>query len=118
MIAKLTTDVPYNAKVTVKARSAGNGWCQREPAAWLAQAIDKAGHEFFDKPAASYGEGGSIPFLNELEGVYPTTQIIAFGVGGPLSNAHAPNEMLDLPYAKKLTCAISHIIASCGAAQK
>ena len=113
MVEKLTTDVPYNAKVTVSNTHGGPGWCQKQFEPWLAEGIEAAGQAFFDKPAASYGEGGSIPFLKELEGVYPSTQIVAFGVGGPLSNAHAPNEMLDLPYAKKLTCAISHVIASC-----
>ena len=29
MIEKLTTNVPYNAKVTVKAAHGGNGWCQK-----------------------------------------------------------------------------------------
>lgn len=113
MVEMLTTDVPYGAKVTANITNGGNGWCQKEPQEWLGAAIEQAGQAFFDKPAASYGEGGSIPFLNELEEVYPETQIIAFGVGGPYSNAHAPNEMLDLPYAKKLTCAISHIMSSC-----
>lgn len=113
LVEKLTTEVPYGAKVTISNKNGGNGWCQKVPEPWLAQAIESAGQAFFNKPAASYGEGGSIPFLNELEGVYPNTAIIAFGVGGPLSNAHAPNEMLDLPYAKKLTCCLSHIISDC-----
>ena len=113
MVEKLTTNVPYNAKVTCLSAMGGNGWCQKEAKPWLAQAIEAAGQAFFDKPAASYGEGGSIPFLKELEDMYPQTQIVAFGVGGPLSNAHAPNEMIDIAYARKLTCALSHIISDC-----
>ncbi len=75
---------------------------------WLDQAIKKAGVDFFDgKPSASYGMGGSIPFLSELEKMYPQTQIVAFGLLGPNSNAHGPNEMINLPYAKKLTCALT-----------
>lgn len=99
--------------MTVDNVQGGNGWCQKQPEYWLAQAIEAAGQAFYNKPAASYGEGGSIPFLKELEGVYPQTQIIAFGVGGPNSNAHAPDEMIDLDYTKKLTCAISHIMSDC-----
>ena len=39
---------------------------------WLDQAIKKAGVDFFDgKSSASYGMGGSIPFLSELEKMYP-----------------------------------------------
>ena len=46
----------------------------REPEQWLGDAINQAGAAFFDgKPTASYGEGGSIPFLKELEGLYPQT---------------------------------------------
>lgn len=70
---KLTTNVPYNAKVTVGNFQCGSGWCQKQPEPWLAEAIEAAGQAFFGKPAASYGEGGSIPFLNELEGVFPQT---------------------------------------------
>lgn len=115
IIEKVTKDVPYNAKVTVLgAGHAGPGWCMREPEAWLSQSISQAGADFFDgKATASYGEGGSIPFLKELENLYPKTQIIAMGVGGPESNAHAPNEMIHLPYTKKVICSLSHIIQSC-----
>ena len=58
--------------------------------------------------------GGSIPFLSELEKMYPATQIVAFGLLGPFANAHGPNEMINLPYAKKLTCALSHVMAEVG----
>jgi acetylornithine deacetylase/succinyl-diaminopimelate desuccinylase-like protein len=58
--------------------------------------------------------GGSIPFLAELEKMYPATQIVALGLIGPKANAHAPDECINLAYAKKLTCSVSHIIASIG----
>jgi len=32
---KLTTDVPYGAKVTIKGGHAGAGWCMQELAPWL-----------------------------------------------------------------------------------
>lgn len=71
---KLTTDVPYNAKVTVKGGHDGSGWCAKDYDAWLDAAIKKAGAEFYDgKPTGSYGMGGSIPFLSQLETMYPTT---------------------------------------------
>ena len=46
-----------------------------------------------------------------MENKYPTTQIFAMGVGGPESNAHGPNEMINLKYTKKLICALSHILS-------
>lgn len=58
--------------------------------------------------------GGSIPFLAELEKMYPQTQIVALGLLGPGANAHAPDECINLTYAKKLTCSLSHIIGAVG----
>lgn len=109
---KLSTDVPYNAKVTIAGGHAGSGWCMKELKPWLSKSIQEAGTAFYGKPSGSYGMGGSIPFLSELEKMYPETQIVAFGVLGPNSNAHGPNEMIHLPYTKKLTCALAHVIAS------
>lgn len=111
---KLTQDVPYNAEVTILKTANGWGWCMRDLEPWVRAAIEAAGSDFFEgKPTGSYGEGGSIPFLKELEILYPKTQIIALGVGGPGTNAHAPNEMINLTYTKKVTCSLAHIIQAC-----
>jgi acetylornithine deacetylase/succinyl-diaminopimelate desuccinylase-like protein len=110
MKQKLTTDVPFNAKVTILGTNGGNGFCMKEPSKWLEDALQGAAQAFFDKPAGSYGDDGSIPFLSELGNKYPDTQIIALGVGGPFSNMHAPNEMLELTFVKKLTCSLAHIL--------
>merc|ERR1711904_223529 len=115
MIKKLTTDVPYNAKVTIKSGHAGAGWCMKELTPWLRDSIQQAGADFYDGiPTGSYGMGGSIPFLSELEKMYPTTQILALGLIGPKANAHAPDECINLAYAKRLTCSLSHIIGAIG----
>ena len=110
--AKLTTDVPYGAKVTLKGGHAGAGWCMKVLSPWLDGALKQAGSDFYGKPAGSYGMGGSIPFLSELEKMYPATQIVALGVLGPGSNAHGPNEMVDLDYLQKMTCALAHVLPS------
>lgn len=115
IIEKLTTNVPYNAKVTVLSASAGSGWCMKELDEKITKVLDAAGHHFFEgNPTASYGEGGAIPFLKELEGVYPSTQIIALGLGGPYSNAHGPNEGINLTCAKKLACSLALIFTEYG----
>ena len=112
---KLTENVPYNAKVTVSGGHEGYGWSAKEYEGWLQAGIEKAGAEFFDgKKTGSYGMGGSIPFLAELEKMYPQTQIVALGLIGPQANAHAPDECINLTYAKKLTCSLSHILATVG----
>jgi len=110
---KLTENVPYNAKITLGGGHAGAGWCMKDLTPELMSAIKTAGAAFYGgKEAGSYGMGGSIPFLSELGGMYPQTQIVAFGVLGPNSNAHGPNEMINLRYTKNLTGALSHIIQS------
>jgi len=68
MIKKLTTDVPYGAEVKILRDNMGPGWCMKELSPEMNKAVEKAGADFFDgKPTALYGEGGSIPFLSELE---------------------------------------------------
>lgn len=110
---KLTENVPYNAKVTLAGGHAGSGWCMKVLSPHLDKNIRDAGAAFFNgKPTGSYGMGGSIPFLSELGTMYPDTEIVAFGLLGPDSNAHGPNEMLHLDYAKRLTCSLAHIIQS------
>ena len=47
--------------------------------------------------------------LGEL---YPEAQFIITGVLGPASNAHGPNEFLDIAFAKKITCCISSILVN------
>lgn len=79
-------------------------------------AIKQAGKDFYDgKDGSSYGMGGSIPLLSELEKMYPNAQILGLGLIGPKANAHAPNECINLAYAKRLTGALSHLIAGVGA---
>lgn len=113
MVKKLTENPPENVQIKVLNKASGNGWCMKVLEKWLSDAIESAGQTFYGKPAGSYGDGGSIPFLCELGRKYPETQIIALGIGGPFSNMHGPNEMLELTYVKKLTCSLAHILAGC-----
>jgi len=108
---KLSTNVPYNAKVSVHGGHAGNGWCQKQLSEWLHNSLNEAGRAFFDgKDYGSFGEGGSIPFLNELQKKYPDTQIVALGVVGPGANIHGPNENINLVFAKKMVKTLAHVI--------
>ena len=58
------------------------------------------------------GEGGTIPFMAMLGRKFPRAQFLITGVLGPKSNAHGPNEFLHIPYAKKLTAAVAHVLAA------
>lgn len=116
LIKLLTDNPPNNAKITCKGGHHGQGWCMKAMDPWLSTAVKKAGADFFDgKDTGSYGMGGSIPFLAELDKMYPTTTILALGLIGPKANAHAVNECINLTFAKKLTKALSHLIAEVAA---
>lgn len=107
----LSKNVPYNAKVTLHGGHAGSGWCQKKLEEWLHVALNEAGQKFFDgKDYGSYGEGGSIPFLKELQNKYPDTQILAMGLVGPGANIHGPNENINLVYGRKIVKTLAHII--------
>lgn len=111
LVEILTKDVPYNCKVSIGGDHAGSGWCMKEFDEKMNNAIQGAGQKYFGKPVASYGIGGAIPFLKELEKQFPKAQIAALGVGGPNSNFHAPDEGLNLGFCKKLTMSLGHIVS-------
>ena len=107
----LSENIPYDATVELQFEKAGEGWNAPESKPWLLDAIDKASKEYFGQMACSMGEGGSIPFMGMLGKQFPEAQFVITGVLGPQSNAHGPNEFLHIPFAKRLTCCISSIIA-------
>ncbi len=114
-IAELTrlleADPPYGARVKVTDCEGGDGWDAAAEAPWLTAALDRASQAFFGQPAVYMGEGGSIPFMAMLGQRYPAAQFVITGLLGPHSNAHGPNEFLDLPTARRLTCCTATLLA-------
>lgn len=107
----LETDPPFNAQVEFALENGGAGWNAPELNPRLTEIINNASLEFFGKPSACMGEGGSIPFMGMLGKKFPKAQFLITGVLGPYSNAHGPNEFLHLPTAKKLTCCVAKVIS-------
>ena len=107
----LERDPPYNARVAFDG-SGSTGWNAPSTAPWLAGALDAASNQLWGKPAAYMGEGGTIPFMSMLNVKFPRAQLLVTGVLGPKSNAHGPNEFIDIAYAKKVTAATAMVIAS------
>ena len=56
------------------------------------------------------GEGGTIPFMGMLGAKFPDAQFVVTGALGPGSNAHGPNEFLDLPTARKVTSTLAIVL--------
>jgi acetylornithine deacetylase/succinyl-diaminopimelate desuccinylase-like protein len=108
----LESDPPYGAKVTFSGEKASAGWDAPPLSPWLEQATDAASQSFFGKPAAYMGEGGSIPFMGMLGAKFPEAQFLITGVLGPHSNAHGPNEFLEIATGKRLTSSVAHVLAA------
>ena len=108
----LTTDPPYGAAVRFEAAQGSRGWDAPPIASWLESAVDAASRAFFGRSACAMGEGGTIPFMAMLGARFPDAQFLITGVLGPRSNAHGPNEFLDLATARRLTGCVAHVLAA------
>ncbi len=114
----LEDNAPYNARVTFhpdgRAGALGaTGWNAPSLSNWLEQALNDASQAHYGAPLGLIGQGGTIPLMNMLAQGFPTAQMMVCGVLGPKSNAHGPNEFLHVPYAKRLTAAVSQAMAVC-----
>lgn len=109
----LEDNAPYQAKVTFESSGGATGWNAPSTVPWFESALNSASLAHFGAPCGTIGQGGTIPLMNLLSAGFPKAQMMVCGVLGPKSNAHGPNEFLHLPYAKKLTAAVAHVIAQC-----
>ena len=108
----LEENPPHQASVKFNIEQAASGWCAPPLAPWLGHALERASQHHYGKAAAFLGEGVTIPFMSMLGQQYPQAQFVITGVLGPHSNAHGPNEFLDLDYAQRLTCCVAEILAA------
>jgi acetylornithine deacetylase/succinyl-diaminopimelate desuccinylase-like protein len=106
----LESDPPYGAHISFETEKGGAGWVAPKVAPWLEQSVERASRTYFGRGAMTFGEGGSIPFMGMLGARYPNAQFLITGVLGPHSNAHGPNEFLDIGYAKKLTACVAQVL--------
>jgi acetylornithine deacetylase/succinyl-diaminopimelate desuccinylase-like protein len=107
----LEASPPYGAKVEFAHAEGATGWNAPALAPWLERSLDKASASYFGQGPCLMGEGGSIPFMGMLGKRYPEAQFLITGVLGPMSNAHGPNEFLDLPTARRLTACVASVLA-------
>ena len=114
----LEADPPYGARVTyASGERPGTGWNAPVMADWLRDSVGRASTAQFGAPAMFDGLGGSIPFMAMLGERFPRAQFLVTGVMGPGSNAHGPNEFIDLPTGVKVTACVAQVIADHGASR-
>jgi acetylornithine deacetylase/succinyl-diaminopimelate desuccinylase-like protein len=110
----LEENPPYNAEVNFKIRDYCSGWASPEAEAWLKDSVGEASQNFFGREAMNKGEGASIPLMNLLGELFGWPQFLVTGVLGPGSNAHGPDEFLDLPTAQKVAMCVAQVLAAHG----
>ncbi|MGE0625311.1 MAG: M20 family metallopeptidase [Pseudomonadales bacterium] len=109
--AELERDPPYGAVVDFAADTAQTGWSAPPFESWLEKAMNDASIAYFGKPAMYMGCGGTIPFMKMLGDAYPGVQFFVTGVLGPRSNAHGPNEFLEIATGKRVTACVADVLA-------
>lgn len=107
----LEENPPFNAKVKCEAKQFGYGWAAKDLCQVLKDSFSKSSQTLFGRDYYCLGEGGSIPFVYELGDLFPTCELLVTGVLGPKTNAHCPNECLNLKYTEKMTTSLAHAIA-------
>jgi acetylornithine deacetylase/succinyl-diaminopimelate desuccinylase-like protein len=108
----LEVDPPYGARVTFDmGERPGTGWDAPGMAPWLREAVERASNAYFGAPPMFAGLGGSIPFMQMLGDRFPRAQFLVTGVMGPGSNAHGPNEFIDLPTGVRVTACVASVLA-------
>jgi acetylornithine deacetylase/succinyl-diaminopimelate desuccinylase-like protein len=107
----LESSPPYGARVRFEVGGAQTGWAAPATAPWLRTSLESASQAFFQNPMREMGTGGSIPFMWMLGERFPNVQFMVTGVLGPHSNAHGPNEFLEIETGKRVTCCVAQVLA-------
>lgn len=110
LIELLEADPPFGSKVTISPETPANGWVAPVPKPWLGRALEDSSNDGFGAPAGFCGVGGSIPFLATLGARFPNAQIVATGALGPGSNAHGPDESLQLSPGVGVAVAVARLV--------
>lgn len=91
----LMEHAPFGAQVCVTPKENGMGWAMDPKAEATNDALD-AMRQAYGVDPINKGEGGSIPFIPELQRLFPGAQVLVTGPEDPQSNAHSPNESVSM----------------------
>jgi acetylornithine deacetylase/succinyl-diaminopimelate desuccinylase-like protein len=111
---QLTAAVPWNARITVEAKTLGRPFAARTdgPAyAALAVAMEQA----YGRPMVQTGQGGAIPLCVVLAEAQPDAEILLIGVEEPSCRIHAPNESVSPDELRRTAVAEALLLRALGA---
>lgn len=107
----LTQDIPYGCQTTWNDLECNPGWSAPSQKGKFERLFSEAAFNVFNKKTLSNGQGASIGFVPKFEELFPATEIVLIGVLGPQSNAHAPDESLNIRYVQQLIQTISIVLS-------
>jgi acetylornithine deacetylase/succinyl-diaminopimelate desuccinylase-like protein len=114
----LEEDPPYDADVTFEVKNCGDGWLMPAASDWLSAALEESSMAFFGKGVMYRAEGGSIPFMSMLSAMFGESQFLVTGVGGHDTNAHGPDESVNIPMTRRVAMCIAQVLSAHCAARK
>jgi acetylornithine deacetylase/succinyl-diaminopimelate desuccinylase-like protein len=109
----LTKDPPWGVKVTIRTHGICNWW-MTDPDGPAFEAAMKAMKTTYGQKAVGIGCGGSIGFVGPLAELFGGAPALLMGIEDPKTNAHAPNESLDLGDFRKLTASLALLFDNLG----
>lgn len=109
--AHVLRNAPFGAQVTFTAGEAGQAFAT-DTSAPAAQTALWALGQSWGVPAVESGMGGSIPFIADLNEMFPDAQILVTGVEDPDSRAHSANESLHLAEFEKAIVAEAFLLGA------
>jgi acetylornithine deacetylase/succinyl-diaminopimelate desuccinylase-like protein len=100
LVTHLESSAPWGAQVTVSNGAAGEPF-ELDTTGPAYEAFREAFSVAWGTDTIDIGVGGSIPFVSAFSSQYPDAAILLTGVADHRSNAHAPDESLDLEELRK-----------------
>jgi acetylornithine deacetylase/succinyl-diaminopimelate desuccinylase-like protein len=105
----ILTHNPLAAQIDFGAFELGKPFSLGE-SGWAKDLACRALRSAYGFESVDIGIGGSIPFIADLEAVFPGVQVLVTGVEDPDSRAHSPNESLDIETLRKAIIAQALIL--------
>jgi acetylornithine deacetylase/succinyl-diaminopimelate desuccinylase-like protein len=105
----ILTHNPLGAEIDFGAVELGRPFSLGE-SGWAKDLAARALKSAYGQDSVDIGIGGSIPFIADLEAVFPGVQVLVTGVEDPDSRAHSPNESLHIETLEKAIVAQALIL--------
>ena len=102
----LSTDVPFNYKVSFDRVDLADGWDAKAHSEHLVNWLSESVQMSYHTEPLFIGGGGGIPFAGILGENFPDADFLVTGSSLLNCNAHGPNENLDLESTINLTSAL------------